>query len=325
MASAKIIYYPDTDPGISRRRRGRGFSFIAPDGTTIDNPLERARLKALAVTPAYEDAWLSPKPNGHLLFSGRDAKQRKQYRYHPDWVAERDRAKYDNQMQLFEALPGLRRWISSKLATDVVSRELMVAAALALIDRAALRPGSKIYAEQNGSFGATTLRDRHVSIDGTICALRFTAKGGLPVQAVLHGKRLSETLHALADLPGPELFSVPSIGTLRSEDLQEHLQKLCGPDISPKDLRTWQGTLAAFRVARAVSHHKLTISKMARAAAKKLHNTPTIARSSYIHPDVIGLAQDVPLRDFERMQQLRDDGPAELRQDEQALGTFLER
>ncbi len=320
-----LVYYPDSNPGIARRRCGRGFSYIAPDGTRIDDPEERSRLAALAVPPAYEKVWMAPMAQAHLLATGRDARGRKQYRYHPQWSAVRQQRKFDVLPQIADALPALRRWISDRLKGDPGTKDTALAAALALIDRAAMRPGDAAYTAANGSHGALTLEDRHLTREGDAIMLDYVAKGGRRVAKRLRGPQLARTLAASADLPGSRLFeyrtSSGELVPLRSEHLIEVMAAIGGEELTPKALRTWAGTHAAFGAIRQ-AQGQVQIRDMAAAAAERLHNTPTIARASYIHPKVIGLA-DADQGDLLTVRRLRDDGPAEFRRDEPALRTFL--
>ncbi|MEX0312380.1 MAG: DNA topoisomerase IB [Tateyamaria sp.] len=326
MAPARLIYYPDSNPGISRQRHGRGFSYVAPDGTRIDDPTERARLAALAIPPAYEAVWIAPMANAHLQATGRDTRKRKQYRYHPDWSAARAQNKYDQLKSVGAHLPQLRRWIATHLRGPTGAQRTAIAAVLALIDRAAMRPGDPGYTEENGTYGALTLEARHLTCDGDRVTLRYAAKGGKPVQKELHGARLARVLHRSADLPGPRLFDVQAddgtLSPLRSDHVQEVLRETCGTDVTPKSLRTWAGTCAAFSIARERGA-KVRVGDMADAAAARLHNTPTIARNSYIHPEVIALADDAAAA--ETAAGLSDDGPDGLRRSEAALLRFLDR
>ncbi|UWR51010.1 DNA topoisomerase IB [Phaeobacter inhibens] len=299
----KLVYYTDDQPGITRRRRGRGFSYYMPDGSHIGNATERARLNGLGVPPAYTDVWLCPLIKGHLQATGRDARNRKQYRYHPEWQARRAEQKFAHLVAFGESLPALRRWIGDRLTGTVGDEDTAIAAVLALLDRGSLRIGNPRYTEKNGSFGATTLRPRHVVFSGQAIQLTYTAKGGQTVEKSLRGPALQRILERSQDLAGPELISWvddnDDVRAVRSEQVQEVLAKLCGDEVSAKTLRTWNGSHAAFAVA--LDAPTLTITAMAEAAAERLHNTPTIARNSYIHPQIIGLA-DLP--DRQRVAQL---------------------
>ncbi|KNG92378.1 DNA topoisomerase IB [Pseudaestuariivita atlantica] len=289
--SEPLRYYPDDQPGILRRRCGRGFSYVAPDGTRIDRGAERKRLDALAVPPAYDDVWMSPFANGHLQATGRDARRRKQYRYHPVWVEERARDKYADLPAFGEGLPRLRRRIRADLKGEAGEERFALAAAAALIDRMALRAGSEAYTEQNGSYGALTLRNRHLTLDGSKVRLDYTAKGGQRVRKARSDRTLARALEAVQDHGGATLFSFVgadgAVRSLRSETLNAYLAEHTATNATAKTFRTWAGSVAAFDVAR---QGGATIKAMAAAAAERLHNTPTIARNSYIHPEVIALA-----------------------------------
>ncbi len=293
LPDGNLVYYPDAQPGIRRERRGKGFSYVAPDGTRIARGAERKRLEALAVPPAYENVWMCPLPNGHLLATGYDTRSRKQYRYHPDWAKARAETKFEGLADFGRALPAIRRRIARDLAVEEGEQEFALAATLALIDRFALRVGNEEYARENGSYGAVTLRQRHVQLrDGEI-RLSFTAKGGKKVRRKIADKRLQRALGRARDLPGAELMTwIDDDGDARSVTssmLNRYLADAAGADASTaKTFRTWAGTLAAFQLV--AEDEKPTITKMAEAAATRLHNSAAIARESYIHPAVIGLA-----------------------------------
>ncbi|CUH78040.1 DNA topoisomerase IB [Tropicibacter naphthalenivorans] len=289
-----LIYFPDDRPGITRQRRGRGFSYLAPDGTRIDDPQERSRIKALAVPPAYQDVWICPADNGHLQATGRDARGRKQYRYHPDWRAWRNAQKFDHLRAFGEALPALRRRIRQTLREGTAGdRDFALAAILALLDRASLRVGSTGYARENQTFGATTLRRRHLALDDDRLTLRYQGKGGKTVRKTLRDQTLNRTLTRLGDLAGPQLVTwLDDGGTphgISAGQVNAALAEITGqPDLTAKTFRTWNGSAAALQVAL---EPKPTIKAMADAAAARLHNTPAIARKSYIHPSVINLCE----------------------------------
>nr|WP_237072708.1 DNA topoisomerase IB [Pseudaestuariivita rosea] len=280
-----MTYYPDDRPGIKRERRGKGFSYIAPDGTRIDRGAERDRLIALAVPPAYEQVWICPLENGHLQATGRDARQRKQYRYHPDWASFRDKLKFDGLADFGMSLPAIRRKISQGLQADIGSEELAIASVLALMDRYSLRVGNAQYAEENETFGATTLRADHLRK----AVLKYRAKGGHLVEKQLD-RRLARILGKVSDLPGAELCVwVDDAGqthSVSSEKINDVIGSY-GDDFTAKTFRTWNGSVAALEAA----NQDATLTSISEAAAAALHNTPTIARKSYIHPKVIDLVK----------------------------------
>ena len=321
---AGLVYYPDSRPGIRREKKGRGFAYYTPDGERITDPDERTRLAALAVPPAYTDVWICPRPDGHLQATGRDARGRKQYRYHPDWTSFRSEDKFSHLAEFGAALPRIRRRVSSDLRGHAGELSFALAAVVTLIDRLALRVGHPEYAAENGSYGATTLRMKHVRVRDDAIRLSFTAKGGKKVQRTLRDKRLNRILHELDDLPGHELIRwIDDEGVshaVSSEAVNAYLAESAGiPGATAKTFRTWRGTLSAFDVA--VTVESLSLKRLAEAAAETLHNTPTIARKSYIHPDVLTLAK----RPFaERSPLAAADSPvAGLTKPEGALLAFL--
>jgi DNA topoisomerase-1 len=322
MIPENLTYYPDDRPGITRRRAGRGFSYRAPDGTRIEQAAERKRIEALAVPPAYTDVWISPRRRGHLQATGIDAATRKQYRYHPDWSAFRSALKFDDLPRFGLALPRIRAAIREGLEEEVGSRVFALSAVLGLIDRLSLRPGHPEYAETNGSFGATTLRSKHLVANDDGTELRFRAKGGVKVSEVLSDKKLARALHQLDDLPGAPLATWLDGDTVRQitpDMVSAHLAEITGEEgLTPKTFRTWNGSVAAMEVA--LRDGEVTIKAMAEAAAERLNNTATIARNSYIHPDVIGLA-DVSAK--ERIAFGEAGTPTRLRKAERAMLALL--
>ncbi|MSU89217.1 DNA topoisomerase IB [Rhodobacteraceae bacterium 2CG4] len=323
----ELVYYPDDRPGIARRRRGKGFSYYSPTGVLIRDPQERARIASIAVPPAYESVWITPKPLGHLQATGRDARGRKQYRYHEAWQAMRAQRKYDGLASFGRNLPRLRARITAGLQADGGSRELALAAVLALLDRAAIRIGSAAYARENRSFGATTLLGKHARFDGNGVELDFPGKGGQPVVCRLHGSRLQAALHKVQDLPGAGLISWQAedgaCHAVRSEEVNAALEEICGDGVTAKTFRTWNGTYAAFLAAMAAG--EIGIAELAEAASERLGNTPTVARNSYIHPAVIALADMSAGDRVTRLDRLRPVELSGLRAHEGRLIAFLER
>lgn len=293
-----LVYYPDTAPGIRRRRCGRGFSYVAPDGTRIDRGAERQRLEAMAVPPAYDDVWMSPLPNGHLWATGRDARARKQYRYHPEWRAAQDETKFGRLAEFGAALPRLRAWTEGALDRPEGSFDLALAVVIAFLDRTSIRVGHPAYARENRTFGATTLRRSHVRAEDGAVLLRFRAKGGLLVRQRLQGARLNRAIQRSAGLSGATLAAwTDEAGqrhAVRSDEVNARIAELTDEAGSAKTFRTWNGTLAAFR--RVLEAEDPTIAAAAKAASEVLHNTPAIARNSYIHPRVLELIGDAEAR-----------------------------
>ncbi|NEJ12733.1 DNA topoisomerase IB [Rhizobium leguminosarum] len=291
-----LVYVSDTEPGIRRRRKGKGFSYVMPDGTTLADELQRARIGALGLPPAYENVWICLYENGHLQATGFDARGRKQYRYHKEWQSFRSAGKFHQLIEFGRALPRIRRTVLRHLDTGAEDVNGVLAALTTLLDEAHLRVGNQAYVRENGTYGATTLLKRHLKIvDGQI-ELKFRAKGGKRVQRSLKHPRLQKILEEIADLPGRQLFVwKDESGTLKPIDsgrLNAYLAEISGVPISAKTFRTWAGSLAAFGAAREaiVGGGRPTVKQMSEAAAEALHNTPAISRSSYIHPAIIALA-----------------------------------
>jgi DNA topoisomerase-1 len=316
-----LVYYPDTNPGIRRRRTGRGFCYYAPDGALIRDAEERARLAALAVPPAYGDVWICPLPQGHLQATGIDARGRKQYRYHPRWTEFRAELKYRDLGDFGRMLPRIRRRIARDLSGEPGARDFAVAAVVAMIDRLSVRVGSADYVEQNGTYGATTLRHDHLKLTRTGLSLRYPGKGGREVQRQVRDTRLGRVLHELDDLRGATLVSwIDGAGRARevtAGDVNAYLAEVTGEDrFTAKTFRTWNGSVAALEAV--TPGERPTIKAMAEAAANRLANTPAIARGSYIHPEVLRLAE-MPERYPSALPEV-----AGLRADERRLLALLE-
>lgn len=292
-----LIYVSDSEPGIRRQRTGRSFCYRLPDGSLVRDGALKMRIAALGLPPAYENVWICLDDNGHLQATGYDARGRKQYRYHPDWQALKSGDKFDQLIAFGRALPRLRRAVRRDLDGTPGAADTMLAAITVLLDEAQLRVGNRAYVRENGTYGATTLLKRHVSLaDGRI-ELRFTAKGGKRVRRTLKHPRLQRLLEDCSDLPGRQLFvwkdETDMVRPIDSGRLNTYLADISGIAVSAKTFRTWAGSLAAFSLARHAieAGDRPTIKGMASAAADMLHNTPAIARSSYIHPDIVALAE----------------------------------
>lgn len=321
-----LIYVDDSMPGIRRRKAGKGFCFVGPDGVKLKGT-DRARCVKLAVPPAYRDVWICEHPNGHLQFTGFDVRGRKQYRYHLDWADWRAEAKYGNLPPFGAALGQLRRRVDRDLQGEAGDLSFSLAAMVMLIDRAYLRAGTPAYTLENRTFGATTLLNRHLSLEGGTVRLKFRAKGGKAVNRTLRDERLHKIMHQIGDLPGRHLFTwldeEGEVHPVSSTHLNAYIAAGTGvAGASAKTFRTWGGSLAAFSAARA-EPEKLSVKTMAEAAADALSNTPTIAKKSYIHPKVLGLVELKPSERLELMAALSSEGDSALKADERRLLQFL--
>lgn len=329
---AGLVYVSDTEPGLRRRRSGRGFCYYLPDGGLLRDPDERARIAALAVPPAYRDVWICIDPRGHIQATGYDDRERKQYRYHPEWSAHRSEVKYGYLAAFGETLPRIRRRVREDLHHEAGDLEFTMAAMITLIDRAALRVGSPEAARENGTYGATTLLKKHLKVKDGGLRLDYRAKGGKRVRMSLRHRSLNRIMEQIADLPGRRLFQWRDAdGNLRpvdSSQLNAYLGEISGGGFSVKTFRTWNGTLAAFESALDYlkEGERPSIKGMCGAACEVLHNTRAVCRTSYIHPDVIALS-DVDRSDAAALHEKLQDatGPNELRASERRLLSFLDK
>lgn len=293
-----LRYVTDALSGIRRRRAGRGFVYIDSDGKRIRKKAELERIKALVIPPAWIDVWICPFPNGHILATGRDAKGRKQYRYHSRWRSVRDEAKFHRLVGFGETLPVLRRRVRKDMAKIGLPKEKVVATVVALLDCCFARVGNEEYARANGSFGLTTLRSRHARFDGSSLRLRYRGKGGKDHEAHIDDRRIVHIVRKCQEIPGQELFQyIDEEGAgqaIGSSDVNDYLRDVMSDDFSAKDFRTWAGTVAAVR---ALCRGKLGESDTERErqvvaaideVAEELGNTRAISRKCYVHPDVVG-------------------------------------
>jgi DNA topoisomerase-1 len=283
--------------GIRRLPSGRGFLYRGLDGKLIHDEVTLARIRALAIPPAYRDVWISKDPIGHIQAVGRDARGRKQYRYHAQWKAVRDQAKYGKLLLFARVLPQIRARVERDLALPGLPKEKVVAAIVRLLERTLARVGNEEYARTNHSFGLTTLRNRHVRVKGGQIVFDFRAKHGIHRHIDLEDKRLARIVKRCQELPGQELFryrdedeGACSIG---SEDVNAYLRAITGEEISAKDFRTWAGTKLAVVALRHIGgatgpgNAKKNMLRAIEAVAKLLGNTPAICRKCYIHPAVL--------------------------------------
>lgn len=321
---AGLRYVSDETPGLTRRRSGKGWSFRDARGAPVKDKAVIARLRALAVPPAWTEVWLCPHANGHIQATGRDAKGRKQYRYHPEWRAARDATKYRHILHFARILPALRARVEQDMAARGLGREKVLATVVHLLDTTLIRVGNEDYAQANGSYGLTTLRDQHVDVRGDAMRFAFRGKSGKEWKLSLRDRRVARVVRACQDLPGQDLFQYrDEAGELQgidSADVNEYLREATGEDITAKDFRTWAGTVLAamalseFEAFDSQAAAKRNIRAAVERAAARLGNTPTICRQCYIHPEVLdGYLQGGLLV------QVKREVDAELREDISAL------
>ena len=294
---AGLRFSTDARPGITRRGAGRGFTYRDPDGDRIRDPETLARIRSLAVPPAWTDVWICPDPRGHLQATGRDARGRKQSRYHPDYRASRERVKYDRMLAFARLLPGIRERVDADLATAGLPRRKVVAAVVRLLELTLIRVGNDEYARLNRSFGLTTLRDRHARVTGERIRFRFRGKSGVVQDVTIRDRRLARVVGRCQDLPGQDLLQYVDadgeIRDVRSEDVNDYLREITGEDITAKDFRTWAGTVLAYRALTALQPGETdrevrhNVVEAVRQTAESLGNTPAVARRSYVHPEVL--------------------------------------
>jgi DNA topoisomerase-1 len=302
--AAGLRYFTDARPGIRRRRAGKHFSYTAPNGDLVHDAKTLGRIKSLAIPPAWTDVWICPSPNGHIQATGRDARGRKQYRYHPRWREVRDETKYTRMIAFAEILPQIRDAADRELSIRSLSRERVLATVVRLLDATAIRVGNEEYARSNQSFGLTTLRTDHVDVTGSEIRFHFRGKSGKEHEVDIHDRRLARAMQRLQDLPGQEVFQYIDGGEIRSVDsgdVNDYLRQVTGEHFTAKDFRTWHGTVRAaqalynagpFTSEREAKHNVVTAIAQ---AAEHLGNTPSICRKSYVHPAVIDAYMDSSL------------------------------
>jgi DNA topoisomerase-1 len=294
---AGLTYVSDDDPGLRRALRGKGFAYLDAKGRTVRDPETRARIKRLAIPPAWTDVWICADPNGHIQATGRDARGRKQYRYHPDFIQARDATKYERILDFAHALPAIRRRISRDMARSGLPPEKVIATVVHLLDSTLIRVGNPDYARQNGSFGLTTLRDRHVSVERGALRFEFKGKSGKTWRLRLSDRRAARIVKSCQDLPGQHLFQfIDADGSRRavgSADVNRWLRDVSGRDITAKDFRTWAGTVLAamalceFEAVGGATTAKANVRDAIERVARRLGNTPTICRKCYVHPEIL--------------------------------------
>jgi len=295
--SAGLRYVSDDRPGIRRKRSGKGFSYLRPDGTRLSDPKVLRRLRSLAIPPAWTDVWICPFADGHIQATGRDARGRKQYRYNPLFREVRDSTKYEHLVEFADALPAIRAKVRGHMALRGLPREKVLATVVHLLETTLIRVGNDDYARQNKSYGLTTLRSRHVAVEGPEVRFRFAGKSGKQWSLRVKDRRVAKIIKACQELPGQELLQyLDEDGkqqNVTSGDVNAYLRDMTGKDITAKDFRTWAGTVLAavalkeLEIFNNAAHAKRNLQTALKCVAARLGNTPTICRKCYIHPEVL--------------------------------------
>jgi DNA topoisomerase I len=297
VGAVTLRYVTDERPGIQRVKVRDKLRYLDPAGKAVRDRETLKRIKALVIPPAWTDVWICPRADGHLQATGRDERGRKQYRYHADYRAARDEAKFDRMVAFGKALPRIRRAVARDLAKPGLPRRKVLAAVVKLLETSLIRVGNDEYAKENGSYGLTTLRDRHAKIKGGLIHFEFKGKSGVKHEIDVQDRRLAKIVKDCQDLPGQELFQyLDDEGQVRdigSDDVNEYLREVAGDDFTAKDFRTWAGTVLAalalkeFEAFDSDTQAKRNVMAAIKSVAKRLGNTPAVCRSCYVHPRVI--------------------------------------
>ena len=308
--AAGLTYVTDDQPGIRRKRAGNGFTYVKPGGKPVRDEATLDRIRALAIPPAWTDVWICPRANGHLQATGRDARGRKQHRYHAEWRRARDEAKYHRTITFAEALPALRARVEKDLSRRGLPREKVVATVVRLLERTLIRVGNHEYRRANGSYGLTTLRDHHVEFKGSKARFRFKGKSGKRRAIELRDERLVRVIKRCRDIPGQHLFQyIDEDGQRRSvgsADVNAYLREAMGAPFTAKDVRTWAGTVLAAIALHEADHPetkaqaKREVNAAIERTAEQLGNTVAVCRKCYVHPEVLEAYVDGELSDVMR-------------------------
>jgi DNA topoisomerase I len=300
--AAGLVYLTDTGPGLTRERRGKSFVYRDPRRRVIKDAKTLARIASLVIPPAWEKVWISPHPRGHIQAVGFDARGRKQYRYHPDWRSHRDLAKYSHVIAFAQKLPDIRRATSMHLRDRGLTRRRVLAATVRVMDKTLMRVGNDQYSRDNKTYGLSTLRNRHVRVNGSKVVFDFRAKHGIRRKIDFHDKSLADIIRKCKDLPGEELFGyrddAGNVRDISSTDINNYLKEIGADDFTAKDFRTWAGTvltanaLAAMEEATSQRQVRQNILRAIERAAFQLGNTTAVCRKCYVHPAVLNAYMD---------------------------------
>jgi DNA topoisomerase I len=294
---AGLRYVSDDEPGIRRGRAGRGFSYRLPDGGLVKDSDVLQRIRSLAIPPAWRDVWICVRANGHLQATGRDDKGRKQYRYHTQWREIRDLDKFEHVLEFAKRLPRVRARIEKDLRRRGMAREKVLATVVSLLDKTLIRVGNDEYAKDNGSYGLTTLRPRHLTVEGSELRFHFKGKSGKVWKLKVRDRRIARVVKNCQELPGQQLFQYPDddglLRAISSADVNDYLREITDYDVSTKDFRTWAGTVLGALALSAVgpfdtkAQAKGNVRRAIEAVAARLGNTPTVCRKCYVHPEIV--------------------------------------
>lgn len=331
---AGLRYVTDTRPGIRRIRAGKGFRYRNADGSPVRDAETLARIKSLVIPPAWKDVWICPNPKGHLQATGRDARGRKQSRYHPKWREVRDETKYERMLIFGTTLPAIREQVDHDLGAPGLPRRKVLATVVRLMETTHIRVGNEEYARENHSYGLTTMRNRHVNVDGSTVTFNFQGKSGIKHTVDLTDRRLAKIIRRCQDIPGYELFQYEdSEGhySIDSADVNEYLREVCGQDFTAKDFRTWAGSVLAcaalreFEAFESETQAKKNVVQAIDTVAKRLGNTRSVCRKCYIHPAVLDCyLAGTMAKALEKLDKIESNGSPEiLREEETALMHLL--
>ncbi len=334
--TAGLLYVSDEEPGIRRKKSGKGFTYVKPDGSKVEDKATLDRIRSLAIPPAYTDVWICSKANGHIQATGRDAKNRKQYRYHPAFREVRESTKYEHMLEFAKGLPAIRKTIDEHMSLRGLPREKVLATVVHLLENTLIRVGNSDYVKQNKSYGLTTLRDPHVTVEGAELRFQFKGKSGKTWKLQVKDRRIARIVKACQDLPGQDLFQYLDDNgeqqSISSADVNAYLKEITGRDITAKDFRTWAGTVLAalalkeFEEFDSEAKAKKNIRAAIEKVSSRLGNTPSICRKCYVHPEVFSSYMDgeLLLEIKEEIEtELREDLPS-LKPEEAAVLTLLQ-
>jgi DNA topoisomerase-1 len=335
--AAGLRYVTDAQPGIHRKRRGTGFEYVDADGKRVRDKEALKRIKSLVIPPAWREVWICTNPKGHLQVTGRDARGRKQSRYHPRWREVRDETKYERMTIFGAALPGIRERVEQDLSLPGMPRQKILAAIVQLMEATLIRVGNEEYARENQSYGLTTMRNKHVHVQGSSVTFKFQGKSGVRHAIDIHDRRLARIIQRCQDIPGYELFQyLDSDGghhSIDSADVNEYLRAMTGQDFTAKDFRTWAGSVLActmlqeFEAFTSQTQAKKNVVQAIKDVAGRLGNTPSVCRKCYVHPAVLdtyfGGAMLKTVK--KRVEEETADSPNALRQEEVALLQLLQK